>query len=189
MYRLLPNLATCGNLIAGFSALLLAAQGDFRRAAVLVALAAGFDLLDGAFSRREPEPSAEDEVFGTNLDSLADLLSFGAAPAFALYLSTLHAIPVGIAACLLFLLCGAFRLARFPLVKGEDRFVGLPIPPAGLLAALIAAVGPPAWLALAVTVALGALMVSTLPFPTPSALRRSLRKQLSRERRSSPGGL
>jgi CDP-diacylglycerol---serine O-phosphatidyltransferase len=169
--RALPHLATCGNLASGFLAVLFAASGDFFHAAAFVLAASILDLLDGAIARNgceEGEPLSE---FGKNLDSLADVVSFGAAPAFAAYAAVLHVLPVaGIAGCLAFFVCGALRLARFPLVGGPDRFVGLPIPPAGLFVAGLAALGPPPLLVLAALAATSALMVSTVPFPTPAAL-------------------
>lgn len=170
MRRFLPMALTCGNLAAGFVALALAAQGMFVQAAALVALAATLDLLDGAAARL---CSTEGE-FGSNLDSLADVVSFGAAPALALYLSTLQDLPyAGLAVCAGFLICGAARLARFPLVKQEDCFLGLPIPPAGLALVLLAAAGAPLALALAATLTLGAMMVSRIPFPSVVVLLRS----------------
>jgi CDP-diacylglycerol---serine O-phosphatidyltransferase len=169
--RVLPHLATCGNLASGFLAVLFAASGDFFHAAAFVLAASVLDLLDGAIARNgceEGEPLSE---FGKNLDSLADVVSFGAAPAFAAYAAVLHVLPVsGIAGCLAFFVCGALRLARFPLVGGPDRFVGLPIPPAGLFVAGLAALGPPPLLVLAALAATSALMVSTVPFPTPATL-------------------
>ena len=164
------NLVTSGNLVAGFAALILAAQGEFAWAAGCICTAGVLDGADGLLARRS---HAECE-FGARLDSLADLVSFGAAPAFAIYLSVLEAVPVaGVGACLAILLCGARRLARFPLVANSRRhFVGLPIPLAGGVVAVVAALGPPAGLALGATLALALLMVSVLPFPTPWALLR-----------------
>ena len=109
--------------------------------------------------------------FGKNLDSLADVVSFGAAPAFAAYAAVLYTLPVaGIAGCLAFFVCGALRLARFPLVGRPDRFVGLPIPPAGLFISALAALDLPPLLILAALSATSILMVSTVPFPTPATL-------------------
>lgn len=167
----LPHLATCGNLTSGFLSLLFAASGDFVLAAAFILAAAVLDLLDGAIARNGCEGDDKFSEFGKNLDSLADVVSFGAAPAFAAYTAVLHTLPVaGIAGCLAFFVCGALRLARFPLVGGPDRFVGLPIPPAGLFIAALAALGPPPLVVLAALAATSALMVSTLPFPTPAAI-------------------
>ena len=171
MRRALPHLATCGNLASGFLALLFAASGDFVLAAGFVLAAAILDLLDGAIARNGCEKGDGLSEFGKNLDSLADVVSFGAAPAFAAYAAVLEARPVvGLAGCLVFFVCGALRLARFPLVGRPDRFVGLPIPPAGLFVAALAAIGTPPLPLLAVLGATSALMVSTVPFPTPAAL-------------------
>ena len=168
MRQALPHLATCGNLASGFLAVLFAASGDFFHAAAFVLAAAISDLLDGAIARNGDDGLSE---FGKNLDSLADVVSFGAAPAFAAYVAVLHVPPVaGIAGCLAFFVCGALRLARFPLVGRPDRFVGLPIPPAGLFVAALAALGPPPLIVLAALAATSVLMVSTVPFPTPAAL-------------------
>ena len=165
------NALTSGNLAAGFVALILAAQGEFAWSAGMVGIAAACDAVDGIAARHGPSSS---DGFGSDLDSLADLVSFGAAPALALYLALLHEVPIlGIAACLCLLLCGAWRLARYPLVSRTRSYVGLPIPPAGVTAALIAAVGPPVEIALSVTLALGVLMVSVIPFPTLFPARRA----------------
>ena len=171
MRRALPHLATCGNLASGFLALLFAASGDFVHAAGFVLAAAVLDLLDGAIARNGCGKGDELSEFGKNLDSLADVVSFGAAPAFAAYAAVLEVRPVvGLAGCLVFFVCGALRLARFPLLGRPDRFVGLPIPPAGLFVAALAAIGTPPLPLLAVLGATSALMVSTVPFPTPAAI-------------------
>lgn len=159
------NLVTSGNLTAGFLALVAAQAQRLFLAAALIVLAGALDSLDGPLARRR----ASDGEFGTNLDSLADLVSFGAAPALALYLGSLHVLTgLGLAACLCFLLCGAWRLARFPLIKNPHRFTGLPIPPTGVLIAVLAVWAPPV-VAVVITVVLSVLMVSSLPFPTISA--------------------
>ena len=158
----LPTLITCGNLAAGFLAGLLAVGGNFVPAAALILVAAALDLLDGAVARAK----ATDGEFGGNLDSLADLVSFGVAPAIVLYLSSLHAVPItGVAACTIYVVCGALRLARFPLVKSPEHFVGLPIPPAGAILAGLALLGLIWPIVLVATLILSALMVSEIPFP------------------------
>jgi len=167
----LPHLATCGNLASGFLALLFAASDAFLQAAAFVLVAAVLDLLDGAIARNGDDKGDQLSEFGKNLDSLADVVSFGAVPAFAAYAAVLHALPVaGVAGCLAFFVCGALRLARFPLVGRPDRFVGLPIPPAGLFVAALAALDAPPLLMLAALAATSVLMVSTVPFPTPAAI-------------------
>lgn len=160
------NVITSGNMTAGFLALAAVHAGYLLLAAVLVVVAGLLDSLDGPIARRGTGGNA----FGTNLDSLADLVSFGVTPALALYLGTLQALPgVGLAACVGFVICGGWRLARFPLIKNRYRFTGLPIPPAGVLAVFLAAWGPTPLLVLPVTVVLSVLMVSSFPFPTITA--------------------
>lgn len=166
-YLTLANALTSGSLVAGFFAVLLVFRGDYYSAAGLISLAAVFDVLDGAAARH----AGNEGTFGTNLDSLADVVSFGAAPALALYMSSLYTLPiVGVLSCLVFFLCGAWRLARFSTCKNPLYFVGCPIPGAGVLVAILAAFGIHQFLALPVVLLLGILMIGTMPFPTLSGL-------------------
>lgn len=158
----LPNVLTSASLTAGFLAVLLA-PSNLGLVAALVGSAALLDALDGAAARR----GAGCSDFGTTLDSLADLVSFGVAPALALYLAQLHRWPVvGFVICVGFLLAGAWRLARFPLVKHATTFVGLPIPPAGVILVLLAVWTPPIAVTLLLALVLSGLMISKVPFPT-----------------------
>jgi CDP-diacylglycerol--serine O-phosphatidyltransferase len=158
---------TTGTLAAGFAALLLAVDGRVGAAAVAVLVAATFDAADGVVARRLSRAGR----FGTNLDSLADLVAFGVAPALMLYQAILRDLPVvGAAVATVFVLAGAWRLARFPLVEDAHRFVGLPIPPAGVVLAGVALAAPPLGVAISVAVAFAILMVSNLPVPTLGAL-------------------
>src|SRR4051794_210527 len=157
-----PNAMTSGNLAAGFLGV-VAVSKDLRLVLALVILAALFDSLDGFIARR----SGADGDFGANLDSLADLVSFGIVPAMALYVGQVNRLPVlGLAGCLALVLCGGWRLARFPLVKSTDTFVGLPIPPTGISVVALAIWAPSPLIALVAAAALSALMVSAVPFPT-----------------------
>lgn len=166
-----PNAITSASVVAGFLGLLAAVGANLLLAVALVILAAVFDSLDGVMARR----SAGEHAFGANLDSLADLLAFGVVPAMALYMGPLHTLPVlGLAGCLCFLLAGAWRLARFPLVRQCDHFVGLPIPVAGVLVMIVLLGRPAPSLALLMAVMASAMMISTLPFPTFPALRRDV---------------
>jgi CDP-diacylglycerol--serine O-phosphatidyltransferase len=158
----LPNLMTSGNLAAGFLGV-VAVSKDLRIVLGLVVLAALFDSLDGFIARR----NGADGAFGANLDSLSDLVSFGIVPAMALYIGQVHRLPVlGLAGSLAFVLCGGWRLARFPLVKSAHSFVGLPIPPSGIAVVALALWAPTPLVALVAAAALSGLMVSALPFPT-----------------------
>lgn len=165
-----PNLLTALGLAAGFVALMLASQGEFAWAAGAVGVAAVLDSVDGLLARR----LGLSGPFGSQLDSLADMVAFGAAPGLMLYLGVLEDLPVaGVGACLAFVLAGAWRLARFAAIEdSEHRFLGLPIPPAGLIAAVIAAAGPSPAVAVGLTVVLTVLMISEVPFPTITSLAR-----------------
>ncbi|MEM8929623.1 MAG: CDP-diacylglycerol--serine O-phosphatidyltransferase [Acidobacteriota bacterium] len=173
----LPSLFTMGNVLLGFYAVVLAHRGDFDRAPWMIIIAGVLDGLDGRIARLTHTESE----FGKELDSLADVLTFGAAPAYIGYLWGLHEHGrVGWLIPVLFLLCTAIRLARFNVqVRTVDsrQFVGLPSPAAaGTLMALLfldlqlAEVEP--WqdlrhpvMAITLVVA-GALMVSTFRYPS-----------------------
>jgi CDP-diacylglycerol---serine O-phosphatidyltransferase len=116
--------------------------------------------------------NGDDPTFGGNLDSLADLLSFGVVPAIGLYLGPLQPLSVlGLPFGVCFLVAGAWRLARFPLVKHRHYFVGLPIPAAGVLLMIVLLWQPGLGLSLVLTLTLSALMVSTLQFPSLQGIR------------------
>ncbi len=162
---LLPNLMTAGNLFCGFAAALKIVEGaiitdtaaitgnadliaravdlasDKFHAAILCILASClFDALDGRLARLGGSESA----FGREFDSLADIVSFGVAPALMVYRIVLHTFPnVGWIIAAVYLVCGALRLARFNCLAAEDsaaanrEFTGFPIPAAaGLIASL-----------------------------------------------------
>jgi len=168
---LLPSLLTTGNLFCGFLALVLASQSRFVEAAISLFVAMVLDTLDGKVARLTNTTSQ----FGVEFDSLADVVSFGVAPAFMLYVFALA--PLGRAAWLaafLFAICGALRLARFNVHSGvTDRryFVGLPIPAAaGMVASVVLLLGDdeiPRWLGAAIAVgtyAVSILMVTTFRY-------------------------
>ena len=139
---LLPSLLTTGNLFCGFLAIILAADGRFTDAAISIFVAMLMDMLDGKVARLTKTTTQ----FGVEFDSIADVVSFGVAPAFMLYSFALSRL--GRAAWLgafLFVACGALRLARFNVYSGvSDRryFVGLPIPAAaGIVASVMLLLG------------------------------------------------
>jgi CDP-diacylglycerol---serine O-phosphatidyltransferase len=126
-----PNLLTAGNLFAGFYAIVAAMNLKFEYAAVAIIIAAFMDGLDGKVARMTGTSSR----FGVEFDSLADLVSFGVAPAVLVYVWELRGFKrVGWVAAFLFVACGALRLARFnvQVATTEKRwFTGMPIPMAG----------------------------------------------------------
>ncbi len=127
---ILPNLFTLMNLFFGFYSVVCAINGQFKTAAVAILIAAVFDALDGKIARATHTLSR----FGAEFDSLADLVSFGVAPAVMMYLWTLKPMGrPGWLAAFLFVACGALRLARFNTnldQSSDGYFVGLPIPAA-----------------------------------------------------------
>ena len=105
-----PNLFTTGNLFCGFYSIIMSLKGNFSGAAYLILAAGIFDLLDGRVARLVKSVSE----FGKEYDSLADLVSFGVAPAMIVYLCNLVFIPrIGWLVAFLMVACGALRLARF----------------------------------------------------------------------------
>lgn len=148
----LPNLMTGGNLVCGFVALTKIVEadlstGDYRDIKValfFILLACIFDLLDGRVARM----GGSESPFGREFDSLADIVSFGVAPAFLVHRIVLRDVfinhpDVGWVIASIYLICGAFRLARFNCLAamagtgGGKEFLGFPIPAAaGLVASL-----------------------------------------------------
>src|ERR1700726_2754936 len=159
----LPSLFTAGNMAAGYYAITQSIQGSaadqgyFDRAALALGIAVLFDGLDGIIARMTNTASD----FGKELDSLADVITFGVAPSLLAYLWGFRMLPemehpqlrgqlvhIGIFVCFIFLICGASRLARFnisinpqprnPGRPGKKYFVGMPIPAgAGVIAAVV----------------------------------------------------
>lgn len=160
----IPNLLTVINLFAGVVAILLAFGGKWLIAAGLIMGAALFDSLDGRIARRLNATSE----FGRELDSLADLISFGVAPATITYLMYFTDFGwSGYMLAALFPVCGALRLARFNLAAIRSYFVGLPITGAGSLLAIFSVIGQgiPVAVHSLVVLILSGLMVSTIKVP------------------------
>ena len=130
---LIPSLFTTGNLFCGFFSMVAAIEGHFLQAAILIVLAHLLDGLDGAIARVTKTTSQ----FGVEFDSLADLISFGVAPAVLAFFWALS--PLGIwgwLASSLYVICGALRLARFNVQAStveKSHFIGLPIPAAAAM--------------------------------------------------------
>jgi CDP-diacylglycerol--serine O-phosphatidyltransferase len=188
----LPNLLTAGNLFCGFVALTKIVEadvesGDFgaiKLALGFILLACIFDLFDGRVARM----GGVESPFGREFDSLADLISFGAAPAFLVYRVVLHDVfgeyrELGWFIASIYLICGAFRLARFNCLAamagtgGGKEFLGFPIPSAaGLVASLTLLIiqlnererdlGNWKYLLVAMLLFLSAMMVSRVRYPT-----------------------
>lgn len=131
----IPNMFTAMNMFSGFLSIIYTSEERFFEASWLIIIAAIFDALDGAMARLTKSSSE----LGVELDSLSDIVSFGAAPAFLIYTIYLSAFNViGILISSLLLVAGGFRLARFNVqLVGFDKafFKGLPIPSSGMMMA------------------------------------------------------
>ena len=176
---ILPHLFTIGNLFCGFLAIHYIVLGNFVPAAWLIVLGAALDNMDGKLARL----MGKNSHFGIEFDSLADVCTFGMAPALMIYNSHLNngwelIFPF------IYLMCGALRLARFntlPQGSGKkDFFMGLPIPCAAIILTQYVVFTEHAWepehavlMAVALILFLGALMISRLPFDTMAGLRAS----------------
>lgn len=135
---IIPSLFTSGSIFCGFYALVSAYKGAYDLAALAILIAIILDGLDGRVARFANASSD----FGIEYDSLADVITFGVAPAFLIYSSFLKELDrLGLLAAFLFTACGALRLARFNLQAGDTQktdFLGLPIPAAaGILASAV----------------------------------------------------
>jgi CDP-diacylglycerol--serine O-phosphatidyltransferase len=176
---MLPQAITLTGVYFGFLAICWA-QTDPYRACVCIVMAAVCDMIDGRVARMTGTQSD----FGAQLDSLADIVSFGIAPAFLMYKWALSEVGEGVISiggtlAFLFVGCGAIRLARFNTQAGEENapsnhFEGLPIPVAALwLTCLVMTAHEQSlelferWeLITAVLIGVSLLMVSRFPFPT-----------------------
>ena len=167
----LPTLFTVGNLFCGYLSIWCSIRGTFEIAAYLVIIAAVLDALDGRIARLTHSASE----FGEEYDSLADLVSFGVAPAVLAYSWGLSDFGrLGWLVSFLFVVCGSMRLARFNImthVVDKKYFIGLPIPAAaGTLTTLVLATPEPlvdrVWMTglLVLTILLSYLMISTIRY-------------------------
>ena len=192
----LPNLLTAGNLFCGFVALTKIVEadissGNFQQIKValgFILLACIFDLFDGRVARM----GGVESPFGREFDSLADLISFGAAPAFLVHRIVLRDVfgghpEIGWFVASIYLICGAFRLARFNCLAmqssggGSKDFLGFPIPSAaGLVSSLTLLIiqlnekdkslGAWKYMIAAVLIFLSLMMVSTVKYPSFKSL-------------------
>ena len=188
----LPNLFTAGNLFCGFLALtriveanIAMTYSDIRQALFFILLACIFDALDGRVARM----GGYESPFGREFDSLADVVSFGVAPAFLVHRIVLKDVfadhpQIGWFIASVYLICGALRLARFNCLAAEDKgggageFLGFPIPAAAGLVSSITlfmmwwderddlAKGNWRYILPAILVFLSCMMVSEVKYPS-----------------------
>ncbi len=177
---ILPNLFTLSSVLCGYYAVLLCSDrsspDNFYRAALLIIFAMFFDTIDGRVARLTKTQSA----IGVQLDSLADVMSFGMAPAVLVYHWQLHQLgSLGVLVAFAYVACGCIRLARFNVITTNESgapkkpgkyILGLPIPAAaGILISMVVAntfgriPGSPVIIT-AVVLTLSFFMVSTIKF-------------------------
>lgn len=129
----LANTVTLLNLGLGAFAIIYVLQNEYRTALLLITIAAFLDRFDGLIARKFHIESD----FGKQLDSLSDLISFGVAPAVLLHTTVLSTFgSAGTFFTIIYIACGAIRLARYNIIGSTKYFIGLPITVAGLLLAL-----------------------------------------------------
>src|SRR5687768_12677472 len=132
---ILPSLFTIGNMFCGYACIVYAMRGEFQTAAPFIGFAMVLDMLDGRIARM----TGTDSAFGIELDSLADVISFGMAPAILSFTWGLQPLGrLGWAVGFLFVAAAALRLARFNIQAGsQDKryFVGMPSPAAAAVPA------------------------------------------------------
>ncbi len=173
---LVPSMITLGAICSGLTGVRMAWEGRFELAIVAVVFAAVLDGIDGRVARFLKSTSD----FGEQMDSLADFVNFGVAPAMILYLWVLNgARSLGWVVALVFAMCGCLRLARFNvMLEAPDQpdwkvnfFTGVPSPAGALLALLPVYLGLLGldhspfvlWVSMAYMLGIGFLMVSNIP--------------------------
>lgn len=168
IFKNLTNIITLFNLLFGSVSIMYTLRGEFAYAAICIILAVLMDSMDGRVARRLHTVSE----LGKELDSLCDLVSFGVAPSILIYaqvfsgLNSLTA-KAAMVAALLYIICGALRLARFNVLGCKDFFLGIPITLAGALMAMISLFSSliPELVILVILLTLAFLMVSNLRVP------------------------
>ena len=171
--NLLASLLTCCGLYCGVASTFASIEGNFQVAAYYILAALVFDMLDGTAARVTNSVSE----FGKHLDSLSDVVSFGMAPSILIYIAYISEDPqiglIGSLVAVVFVICGALRLARYNTFQADrsDVFFGLPIPgAAGTIAAFVLFAtyfewNVAFWVLSPMTVAISLLMVSSIEYP------------------------
>lgn len=161
------DIASLLNAVSGMLAVVMAFHQESILAALFLILAVVFDAIDGPLARRFPSPTKD--VFGETMDSLADVISFGVAPALIIY--ELFDTPLIIIASVLLLCCGILRLSRYNTIITEQEgptktFIGLPIPVSSfMLSLLLFSHINLVSLILIMMVIIAILMISSLKYP------------------------
>jgi CDP-diacylglycerol--serine O-phosphatidyltransferase len=185
----IPNTLTLGNLTLGFVSILVASEynadhpnplGLFSLSGFLIIIAALFDGFDG-MAARALDATTE---LGADLDSLADLTTFGIAPGFLMYqmvfqnfkidmFSIENLFPIGMLIAAVFPICAAYRLARFNVASDPKAFTGLPSPVAGVIVGIfplaVSVLPVPFFISIPFFILIALLMVSTIRYSKPQA--------------------
>ncbi len=126
----LANLITIGNISFGGASIMSTINESYNYAVLFIFIAAFLDRYDGKIARKFNQESE----LGKQLDSMSDIISFGVAPALLMYEMTLKDYgTIGMIVTVLYIACGAFRLARFNITESNGYFSGLPITAAGAI--------------------------------------------------------
>lgn len=166
--KAIPNMLTLGNLYCGFLSIGFATNGQYKNAAILILIGMMLDSMDGRMARM----LNVDSTLGKELDSLADIVTFGVAPSFLVYYTYFFQFGLlGLVVAGLFPLFGAYRLARFNISSTKSSlnyFVGVPITAAGGILAILTLFGDkiPHIVTTVVFTGLSFLMVSKLRIPS-----------------------
>lgn len=178
-----PNILTIGNLFCGFLAIIYANSARYDKAVLAVFVGILLDGLDGRVARKLNASSA----FGVEFDSLADLVTFGIAPAIIMYewCYKVMADEFGVIVCFLYVICEAARLARFNIEGTESKdFMGLPSPAAAAMVVSVVNLFPsigipeiPIAVATFYMVAISYLMISKVPYFSPKGIGLNNRRE------------
>jgi len=153
-----------GNLVFGIMSIVYVMSEEYPLAGVMIILSMILDVMDGKIARKLDVASS----FGKELDSLADVVSFGVAPAILLYAQVLSGYQwIGLGVIIWFAVAGALRLARFNVQTTTGYYQGVPITAAGSIVALLSFISDliPPMIFLILAAVLGCLMISKIRVP------------------------
>lgn len=181
---LIPNLVTVLGIFCGFLSILSSFKGDFEAAAKYIGFAIVIDGLDGRIARKLNATS----LFGREFDSLSDLVAFGVAPSLLAFTWAFAYLKedFSLAVSFIFMLCTAFRLARFNIAEPSRHFQGLPSPAAAATIASLAYLWPEpltdtimATAVMILTATLACFMVTKIQFLSVKHIRFSIKSPRS----------
>ena len=152
------DIFTLTNIIFGLAAIFFAIKGNYTYAIISLFFAVIADYLDGRLARK----LKQENIFGKELDSLADTISFGVAP--IIFAFSLIQTPLAITAFIIFLFCGILRLARYNIMNMQSGYAGMPITLNGIIIPLVYLAKVPFDYYPYIYILLGILMISSLRF-------------------------